>query len=408
MSRRWDEPEFRRDLDRLLRHARKTAKRGPAMFTGPELPESRLFRTSRGRSPFGIEGDALPLLRSLQRRIVGPSRAKYGMSTDEARALLMECCSGAVEGTIKGAVAMLFETLESDPVKMTVAETTGAIFLTPKLKVARTVYWKHVPRWLATKRQLETFAPAERFRAPICVTEVTCRGFSSALVLARHRFAESGAILDLAAPPEHLGSDSYWVSAGPRRGGFVYRHPGWVLQAALVKGERLVPPFLQLSRAAAKDEGQRSEWERRLLAATHWYSRAYRNEWPAHRLSNAMAALECVWIPTNQTGNLGPTIAKRLSERSILLHEFSRKQQQKWLGALYEGRKKAVHEGWEYVDDIDVDRLLELTSYVIRGMSVHLIPDHRTSRRSCRTFDEAMGCSLPPTAYAPRRRRAAD
>jgi hypothetical protein len=55
--KRWDEPEFRRDLDRLLRHARKTAKRGPAMFTDPEPPEGRSLRTSRGRSPFAIEGE---------------------------------------------------------------------------------------------------------------------------------------------------------------------------------------------------------------------------------------------------------------------------------------------------------------------------------------------------------------
>lgn len=112
-----------------------------------------------------------------------------------------------------------------------------------------------------------------------------------------------------------------------------------------------------------------------------------------------MAALECVFVRREETRNLGPTIAKRLSERNIQLNEFSRKQQQKWLRTLYEGRKKAVHEGWEYVDDIDVDRLLELTRYVIQGMSVHLVPDHRPSRRSCRTFDEAMRCSLPPTAY---------
>src|SRR5439155_4862718 len=99
------------------------------MFTDPEPPQGRTIRSTRGRPVFSIEGEALPLMRSLQRRIAGSSRSTHGMSTNEAQVVLMECCSDAVVTTIKAAVASLVATLESDPGPMTVAETVNGAFL---------------------------------------------------------------------------------------------------------------------------------------------------------------------------------------------------------------------------------------------------------------------------------------
>ena len=371
---RWDEPEFRRDVDRLLGRAHAAARSSPGLI---------------------IEDESLPLLWSLERRIVGSSRSDYGMSLDEARALLVSACDEAVNTTIRGAVLGLIATLASEPEEWMIADAVTGLFPDGKLTVGRTDYWSYLPRWLAPERMRQGLAVSAGFVAPIAVTKVVARGGTTARVLARQRFAESAALLDLASPPPHLGSESYWLS---RRGasGFAYRRSGWILNPRLVDGGRLVPPLRQLARVAKRDEDRRSDWERRLLAATRWWSRSYRSDWPADRLASCMVALECLFVPENQD-NKGATIARNLTEL-FQLSEKSRKAQQKWLRKLYAGRSDAVHEGREYGHDLDVDRLLVLTREVIVLFAGHLVPSHRLDGRSCRTFESAMRCSRSATA----------
>src|SRR5581483_1305429 len=105
------------------------------------------------------------------------------------------------------------------------------------------------------------------FVPPFAVTSVTTRGASTARVLAREHFAESAAILDLASRP-NLGSETSAARRAGGEAGVAYTRTGWLLNGALIEGRgRLVPPYRQLARAAAREEGRRSDWERRLLAA---------------------------------------------------------------------------------------------------------------------------------------------
>ena len=240
------------------------------------------------RGTFVIEGDALPLLRSLRRRIVGSSRGDFGMSPAEARVLLMHTCEDAVAGTTKGAVANLIATLESEPELWTVVEAVLGLLPVPRLKVGQTEYWDHPPRWLGPKAIIEGDMKRHGVRPPLAVTRVTSRGSTTARVLARQRFAESGALLDLADPPENTGSEATWMGAESRGGGFAYMRSGWLLHPKLVEGDQLVPPLRQLGRVATRDEDDRGDWERRVLAATRWYARAHRSEWPAHRLAGVI------------------------------------------------------------------------------------------------------------------------
>ena len=401
----WHQEDFGRDLDRLLRHARANARRGQDVFTETEPLDGRILRWSGEGQLTLIEGTGLPLLRSLQRRIVGSSRVAFGMSLDEARALLIATCEEAVARTIKGAVSSLIDTLESEPEEMTIAEAVRAVFPPGKFTVGRTDYWSHAPRWIGDKAVREGFAAQQGFVAPIAVTRLLSRGFTTGLVLARQRFTESAAVLDLASPPQHLGSEAYWISAGPGQGGLTFRRAGWILNAGLLDEHRhLRSPYGQLALVANKDEDDRSDWQQRVLAATRWYSQAYRSEWSAARLSGVMSALECLFVPAGQTKNLGGTIAARFTER-FRMHEFSTgNQQRRWLSQLYEGRKRAVHEGREYRQDIDLDRLLDVTRLALRSMAVHLIPGHRPIGRSCRSFAEAIRCSAPPAARRQTRR----
>jgi hypothetical protein len=393
----WRTPEFQRDLKRLLRHARETARRGPRVQVGPgpASGQGSIIRFGGGPKSYVIEDEAMPLLRSLQRRAAGRSRASSGISPDEANVLLVTACDEAVAGTIVGAVDSLIAKLESTPETWVIAEPVRAFFPTPRLVVGRTTYSDRIPRSLAPHAMRDELLNLNRFVPPIAFTRVTSRGAATAQVLARERFAESAAVLDLAARPKQVGSEVTLVRRGDGSGSVVFGRAGWIVNDSLVEGRgRLVPPYRQLSRAAARDEGQRSDWERRLLAATRWFSRSCRSAWPADRLASAMVALESLFILGRTEPTKGALIAKRLTER-FSVREMTVAGQERWLKDLYAARNDAVHEGRDFVNDLDVDRLVEVTRYVIQSLAVHLIPAHRPSGRSCRTYEQAMRCRRP-------------
>jgi hypothetical protein len=156
----------------------------------------------------------------------------------------------------------------------------------------------------------------------------------------------------------------------------------------------LIPPYRQLSRAAARDEERRSDWERRVLAAVRWFSRACRSEWSADQLVGLMVALECLFVAGTTEGNKGARIATRLTDR-WKLNEMTAEEQEAWLRRLYRARNDAAHEGRDFVNDLEVERLADLAHVAIRGLAWHLVPAHRARGRSCRTFTEAMRCSGP-------------
>jgi hypothetical protein len=163
--------------------------------------------------------------------------------------------------------------LETAPQEWTIAEPVRAVFPTRSLAVGCTTYVDRIPSWTRTV----TTEAKLGFVPPFAVTSVTTRGASTARVLASEDFAESAAILDLASLP-NLGSETSAVRRAGGEAGVALTRAGWLVNAALVEGRgRLVPPYRQLARAAALDEGRRSDWERRLLAASRWFSRGYRS-----------------------------------------------------------------------------------------------------------------------------------
>jgi hypothetical protein len=50
-----------------------------------------------------------------------------------------------------------------------------------------------------------------------------------------------------------------------------------------------------------------------------------------------------------------------------------------WIRRLYRERNKAVHAGREFIEDLDIDRLLDLVQAAVRGASWHLHPLHRAN-----------------------------
>jgi hypothetical protein len=395
---RWQDASFQSDLRRLFQHVRKSRGQLPPQVGSTDELRKDIpyeFRAIQGAS-YLISGDDLPLLRSLQRRLAGRSRRDLGISVEEAGVLLRQACDEAVTGTIKGAVANLVRAVEAPISDYVVAEPVDILLPQEALRVGRVTYTSRIPRSVARRRTLEL--AQDRFRAPIAFTRLQARGWQTARILAAERFGESAAILDLIdrPKPDRVAGETMLVREVDGGGRFAFNRSPWMVNEGYIDDRgRLLPPFRQLSRAAAKAESARTDWERRVLAATRWHSRGIRSTWPADRLAANMVALECLFVAGIQERQKGALIAERASER-FRLNEMTVDEQKDWLERLYRGRNAAVHEGREFTDDLDVDRLSELTRFIIRQLSLHLIAGHRYARHSCRTFDEAMRCGLRP------------
>ena len=229
------------------------------------------------------------------------------------------------------------------------------------------------------------------FDPPFVGTTVTARDANAAYVLAAERFAESGAILDLIDRPRS-GGGTYYALHRDGRGTLRWQRQGWLVNGRGVDANgRLIPPYLQLSRAAKRDEAERCDWERRVLAACRWFSLSLRSPWSADRLASLMVALESLFVEGPTVRKKGQEIAKQVTHR-LLLRGMTGPEQEARLSDLYQRRNDAVHEGREYEADIDVERLSDLTQVAIRWAAHHLVASHRPSRRSCRTFAAAIRC----------------
>lgn len=62
-----------------------------------------------------------------------------------------------------------------------------------------------------------------------------------------------------------------------------------------------------------------------------------------------------------------------------------------WIRRLYRARNSAVHAGREFVEDLEIDRLLDLVQAVVRRAVWHLHPLHRN----------AGGCTLYAETHGP-------
>lgn len=270
------------------------------------------------------------------------------------------------------------------------AESVDLHIPTTRINVGPTVYSMTIPRSVARKRFLGL---AEGFVAPIAYVKVRARDAEAARVLAAERFAESSSILDVIDRPKLTAGRTMMLRRQDGTGHFAWMRRGWIINYLDDRG-RLEPPYYQLSRALSRPESVRSDWERRVLAATRWFSRSCSSAWPADRLANLMVALECLFVSGQSESKKGALIAERLTER-FRMRDMTEKAQAEWLLRLYKARNQAVHEGRDYIDDLEVDRLTEVMQYVIRASARHLVPAHRTSGRSCRTFEAALRCSKP-------------
>ena len=129
------------------------------------------------------------------------------------------------------------------------------------------------------------------------------------------------------------------------------------------------------------NESQRTDWERRVLAAVRWVARAIATTWPSEALIANMVALESLFVEGQNVRKKGKAIAEALTER-VVLNQLTTDQQRDWLSDIYQRRNEAVHEGRQYADDLETDRLTDLAWWAVHWGLWHLNPLHARGRAS--------------------------
>jgi hypothetical protein len=223
----------------------------------------------------------------------------------------------------------------------------------------------------------------DRFKGPVIVAEVWALEEEFAYRRGRDIFEESRSVLMLACayprpvrPPRAvIDVDGHGTFSTGAEESFIFRHSDPRDDLWFVRG---------LERAARREPDQRTDWEARALAACRWFRRARLSDWPSETLAAAMTALECLFVKSK--GPKGSVIAARIGADWVFA-EFSREQMKKWIKDLYQRRNDAVHEGMNYLEDFEVDRLIALVDHAVRWAAWHLDDDHDhlEGYRACQT-----------------------
>jgi hypothetical protein len=121
----------------------------------------------------------------------------------------------------------------------------------------------------------------------------------------------------------------------------------------------------ELSRLLAKPDDERSEMERSLLRAVHWFAESQAQATPANRLLNLITCLETLLGPPRNTEvSITQTIAERTA--LILLKDCeSRRKLKQSIAGWYDTRSGLTHG--------DADIVSELTAKAIRPYVVELV-----------------------------------
>jgi hypothetical protein len=333
-----------------------------------------------------FRGESLALLRALQTALAGSALARGGPSRKAAESLLTKACGMSVVQGTEGAIAWIRAELAEPPGRWLFVESIPAYLPKQELQLGSCRLTRDVP----TDTVPEPLEPRlrEHLAPPLIIAGVEARDEESARLLARDRIDEAVAILVLAT--------SYRGSHAPhalrRVDGTTSLSGG---SKALIAAEfwddegRIHPYYRAMSDAAARTDEERRDWERRVLGSVRWFAKAAETFWPSEALTACMTALECLFVKDQATKNKGAAIAERFTERWVA-RGWGADEQREWLRRLYRARNDAIHEGRRFVEDLQVDRLVDLTAYAVRWGGWHLTPDHANGKGACSDFDQVM------------------
>jgi len=346
----------------------------PFMLMGFQQP-TLLFR-----------GESLALLRALQTALAESALAHGGPSRKAAESLLTEACRMSVVSGADQAVAWIRAELEKPPARWAFAESILAYLPRAELELGGCRLAHEVPGEVVP----EPVEPRlrEHLTPPLILVDVTARDDESARLLARDRIDEAVSILALASG--HRGSHAKHALVRPDGSTSLAGGPTALIAPEFWDAEgRVHSQYRSMSVAAARSDDDRTDWEHRVLASVRWFAKAAETFWASEALAACMTALECLFIKDQRTRDKRSAIAERATERFVT-RGWTPDEQMEWLRRLYAARNDAIHEGRRFVEDLDVDRLVDLTSYAVRWGAWHLDPGHDEGTGACHEFDEVM------------------
>lgn len=353
----------------------------------PGDPLEPLLWTGSPDAGLVFRGRSLELLRQLQRELAGSALAKGGPSRKAVESRLIEACRRSIAEGHDKASSWLEESLREPLEEWLVAEPIDVFLPVERATLGACEISRELPEHIGPDFIPE--AAIDDLAGPVISTAVLAQDTDSARLVGRDRIEEARAILILLnrghreAPRLHLiGRPGVSMSlASGRR----------TLMAHQLYDEdgRIHPTYAPVSAAAAKEESSRTDWERRTVAAVRWIARASVTTWPSEALIANMVGLECLFVEDRLVRKKGEAIANALTDR-VLLKGLSSNEQREWLISLYRRRNDAAHEGRQYAEDLEVDRLTDLAWWGSHWALWHLTTYHHDSGNPCTTFAEAM------------------
>lgn len=372
----------RQDIERLFEYIELGS--GPTDDPNPLMPAVTIG--VRPGETFSLSGDGYYLLRRLQWSLAAPA-VEGGVSMREAETLLYATCTRFVTEGAEEALRWLTGRLEEPSKPWTVLRAVRVYSSNASVKVGKCTIQRGLP-----PRNEGPWPDAwqEEFPGYTIAVDVMARHQSAAMVLADQLFAEAIGVLEVGDRRERGGSllgDQ--VAVLSETGGELSRGGASLYARTVDDNGTLWPSAQSLSRAAEKEDAERTDWERRTLAATRWFSAGLSAALPTDALVNFMVALECLFVEDRGVSAKGQTIAEEVTKRWSA-SSLAPEGQTDWLADLYRRRNDIVHEGKAYQNEIDVERLTGLTWEAVAWAAWHLNQFHSLASKPCATFIEAL------------------
>jgi hypothetical protein len=363
-----------------------------AVFSGVERISGMPERGIEPYSAYGIgpgvtllfRGDALRMLRELERELALHALTGAGWTPDTVSGLVVQACELSETQGETAAIAWLHQTLESPPSRMTVFVHSQDMFPGTEFVVGACTLSRTAPPSIA--QLSEGSGPG--LAGPFISTVVTAGDRASAKVIGWDRIDEARAILALA----HRGRipqarPATAVEAGGKAS-FSLSSNRLHATDHIDSENRWHHGYRELSEAASRDAEDRTDWERRVIAACRWYSAACQTRWYAEALVNAVISLECLFLPPDVNRSKGQRIALAVTQTGIVLPGKTVRSQRKWIDRMYGARNSVAHEAGNATNDLEIEDLLILGRATLDWAVWHLTPLHRTDAVICRSLAE--------------------
>jgi hypothetical protein len=259
-----------------------------------------------------FRGDALEMLRNLQRTFAASALARGGPSRKAIEEMLTKACQISAMDGHDAALDFLNTQLSEPSRRWVLAEPLQALVPADDLPLGACRLTRELPAEALPSGATDQIAA--QLKGPFIVAEVEARDPESARLIAHDRIEEAVAILILASGhrgsfPRHLLSEPgerATIAGGTR----VLIAPDFWESDGRVRYE-----YRPLSDAAAQAEDVRTDWERRALAAARWYAKATETFWPAEALTACMTALESLFVRDRRVGLKGAEVADQFTRR---------------------------------------------------------------------------------------------